>query len=61
MKGLYIFRCSKNDEHEADEKHAVPKYVFWVDNYPKTASGKIQKFKLKEEGINLLREGKGLQ
>ena len=43
------------------EEHAVPKYVFWVNNYPKTASGKIQKFKLKEEGIRLLREGKGLQ
>lgn len=37
----------------------VPKYVFWVDDYPKTASGKIQKFKLKEEGIRMLREGKG--
>ncbi|MCJ1453326.1 hypothetical protein MMC28_003673 [Mycoblastus sanguinarius] len=40
--------------------HLVPKYVFWVDSYPKTASGKIQKFKLKEEGVKLLREGKGL-
>ncbi|KAL2043829.1 hypothetical protein N7G274_003349 [Stereocaulon virgatum] len=40
--------------------HLVPKYVFWVDNYPKTASGKIQKFKLKEEGLKLVREGKGL-
>ena len=28
--------------------HLVPKYVFWVDEYPKTASGKIQKFKLRE-------------
>ncbi|KAJ4374731.1 GTPase activating protein (GAP) [Neocucurbitaria cava] len=40
--------------------HLVPKYVFWVDTYPKTASGKIQKFKLKEMGIALLQEGKGL-
>ncbi|CAG5186308.1 uncharacterized protein ALTATR162_LOCUS11548 [Alternaria atra] len=40
--------------------HLVPKYVFWVDNYPKTASGKIQKFKLKEQGIALLQEGKGM-
>ena len=40
--------------------HLVPKYIFWVDNYPKTASGKIQKFKLKGEGIKLVREGKGL-
>ncbi|KAH7410113.1 acyl-CoA synthetase/AMP-acid ligase-like protein II [Phaeosphaeria sp. MPI-PUGE-AT-0046c] len=41
--------------------HLVPKYVFWVDNYPKTASGKIQKFKLREEGIAMIQEGKGLE
>lgn len=41
--------------------HLVPKYVFWVDNYPKTASGKIQKFKLKELGLQMLGEGKGLE
>ncbi|KAF2114204.1 acyl-CoA synthetase/AMP-acid ligase-like protein II [Lophiotrema nucula] len=41
--------------------HLVPKYVFWVDNYPKTATGKIQKFKLKEMGIEMLRQGKGLE
>lgn len=28
--------------------HLVPKHVFWVEEYPKTASGKIQKFKLRE-------------
>ncbi|KIW04484.1 uncharacterized protein PV09_04243 [Verruconis gallopava] len=39
--------------------HLVPKYVFWVDEYPKTASGKIQKFKLREMGMQILREGKG--
>ncbi|KAI1806902.1 acetyl-CoA synthetase-like protein [Daldinia bambusicola] len=27
--------------------HLVPKYVFWQDEFPKTASGKIQKFKLR--------------
>ena len=41
--------------------HLVPKYVFWTDGFPKTASGKIQKFKLKEEGVKLLGEGKGLE
>ncbi|KAH9861723.1 hypothetical protein J1614_011476 [Plenodomus biglobosus] len=41
--------------------HLVPKYVFWVDNYPKTASGKIQKFRLREEGIRLVGEGKGVE
>lgn len=40
--------------------HLVPKYVFWVDEYPKTASGKIQKFKLRDMAVKLLREGKGL-
>ncbi|KAF4460259.1 long-chain fatty-acid- ligase [Fusarium albosuccineum] len=29
-------------------KHLVPKYVFWIDEYPKTSSGKVQKFKLRE-------------
>ncbi|KAJ4502794.1 hypothetical protein HRR83_009492 [Exophiala dermatitidis] len=36
--------------------HLVPKYVFFVDDYPKTASGKIQKFKLREKGVQLLEE-----
>jgi acyl-coenzyme A synthetase/AMP-(fatty) acid ligase len=40
--------------------NTVPKYVFWVDTYPKTASGKIQKFKLKEMGIRMVGEGLGL-
>lgn len=29
-------------------RHKIPKYVFFVDNYPMTASGKIQKYKLSE-------------
>ncbi|KIW27223.1 uncharacterized protein PV07_06982 [Cladophialophora immunda] len=37
--------------------HLVPKYVFFVQDYPKTASGKIQKFKLREQGVELLKEG----
>lgn len=41
--------------------HLVPKYVFWVDDYPKTASNKIQKFKLQEMGVQLLRDGQGLE
>ncbi|KAL9592588.1 MAG: hypothetical protein Q9179_006567 [Wetmoreana sp. 5 TL-2023] len=39
--------------------HLVPKFVFWVTDYPKTASGKIQKFKLREDGIRLLSKGEG--
>lgn len=36
--------------------HLVPKYIFWVGEYPKTASGKIQKFKLQEQAKTLLAE-----
>jgi len=41
--------------------HLVPKYVFFVSDFPKTASGKIQKFKLKKTGEELVKEGKGLE
>ncbi|KAL8417362.1 hypothetical protein RB596_007473 [Gaeumannomyces avenae] len=34
--------------------HLVPRHVFWADEYPKTASGKIQKFKLREMAVQLL-------
>jgi acyl-CoA synthetase (AMP-forming)/AMP-acid ligase II len=39
----------------------VPKYVFWVNEFPKTASGKIQKFKLREDGAKLVKDGQGLE
>ncbi len=34
----------------------IPKYVFFVDAYPMTASGKIQKYKLRESAPALLKE-----
>jgi fatty-acyl-CoA synthase len=34
----------------------IPKYVFFVDSYPMTASGKIQKYKLRENAPAILRE-----
>ncbi|KUI55979.1 Putative acyl-CoA synthetase YngI [Cytospora mali] len=34
--------------------HLVPKYVFWTEDYPKTASGKIQKYKLREAARDLI-------
>jgi acyl-CoA synthetase (AMP-forming)/AMP-acid ligase II len=34
--------------------HLAPKHVFWIDVYPKTASGKIQKFKLREMANEIL-------
>lgn len=38
--------------------HLVPKWVFFVGDFPKTASGKIQKFKLVELGKKMMREAK---
>ena len=37
-------------------RHKIPKYVLFVDEYPLTGSGKIQKFKLKEIGLRMLKE-----
>ncbi|GAB6888501.1 AMP-binding protein [Desulfothermus okinawensis JCM 13304] len=34
--------------------HKIPRYWFFVDEYPTTASGKIQKYKLREEATRLL-------
>ena len=34
----------------------VPKYVFFVEDYPMTGSGKIQKYKLRELGAKLAAE-----
>lgn len=37
-------------------RYKVPKHVFFVDEYPLTASGKVQKFKLKDQAVELLRK-----
>lgn len=37
-------------------RHKIPKYVFFIDGFPLTGSGKIQKFKLKDVGLQLLKE-----
>lgn len=34
-------------------RHKIPKYIQFVDDYPTTASGKVQKFKLKEMAIEI--------
>lgn len=36
-------------------RHKTPKYVWFVESFPVTASGKIQKFKLREQAIELLK------
>ncbi len=38
----------------------IPKYIFFVDEFPMTASGKIQKYKLSELSIELCKE-KGIE
>lgn len=35
-------------------RHKVPKYVHFMESFPMTASGKIQKYKLREMAIDLL-------
>jgi fatty-acyl-CoA synthase len=35
-------------------RHKVPKYIFFVEGFPLTASGKIQKYKLRDMGLELL-------
>jgi fatty-acyl-CoA synthase len=34
----------------------IPKYIFFIDEYPMTASGKIQKYKLRQMSLELLKE-----
>ena len=41
-------------------RYKIPKYIFFVDDFPMTASGKIQKYKLRELSLELLKE-KGIE
>jgi fatty-acyl-CoA synthase len=34
----------------------IPKYVFFIDSYPQTSSGKIQKYQLREMGVKKVEE-----
>jgi fatty-acyl-CoA synthase len=36
-------------------RHKIPKYVFFLETYPMTGSGKIQKFKLRDMSLELLK------
>lgn len=40
-------------------RHKIPKHVFFVDSYPLTASGKIQKYKLGEIALDMVKDGLG--
>ncbi len=37
-------------------RYKIPKYVFFIDQFPLTGSGKIQKFKLKEMSLELCKQ-----
>lgn len=37
-------------------RYKVPKHVFFVNEFPLTASGKIQKFKMREDAVELLKK-----
>ncbi len=37
-------------------RYKIPRYIFFVDSFPMTASGKIQKFKLKDIALDKLKE-----
>jgi fatty-acyl-CoA synthase len=39
--------------------HKIPRYIFFVDDYPTTASGKIQKYKLRDKATEKLAESRG--
>jgi len=63
--GAFIKRRPGVELHEEDvidfcrgkiSHYKIPKYIFFVDEFPMTASGKIQKYKLRELSLELLRE-----
>ncbi len=35
-------------------RYKIPKHIFFIDDFPKTASGKIQKFKLRDMALKLI-------
>jgi len=37
-------------------RYKIPKYIFFINEFPMTGSGKIQKFKLKEMSVKLCEE-----
>lgn len=63
--GAFIMLNEGCQLHESDVKdycqdqiarYKIPKYVFFVDEFPLTGSGKIQKFKLREMAVEILKE-----
>jgi fatty-acyl-CoA synthase len=65
--GAFIIKEDGYDIEEEDirdyaieriARFKVPKHVFFVNDFPLTASGKVQKFKLTELGIDLIKNKK---
>ena len=63
--GAFIIVHEGTDIHESDIKefckgkiarYKIPKYILFVEEFPLTGSGKIQKFKLKDIGLKMLAE-----
>lgn len=63
--GAFIIPQEGADLHESDIKefckgkiarYKIPKYILFVEEFPLTGSGKIQKFKLKDIGLQMLQE-----
>lgn len=50
--------CSKEEIQEYCQNkistYKIPKYILFVENYPTTASGKVQKYKLRKQAIEML-------
>lgn len=63
--GAFII-CHPNTDLKAEDvrdyckdkiaRYKIPRYVFFVDEYPLTGSGKIQKFKLREMALELCKK-----
>lgn len=67
--GAFIMLNEGASLHESDVKdfckdqiarYKIPKYIFFVDEFPLTGSGKIQKYKLREMSVQLCKE-KGIE
>ncbi len=63
--GAFIILKEGESLHDCDVKdfckgkisrHKIPKYIFFIDQFPLTGSGKIQKYKLKDLGLELLKK-----
>ena len=63
--GAFIILHEGVDMHESDvrdfcigkiSRYKIPKYIFFIKEFPMTGSGKIQKFKLKDLGLQLCKE-----